>query len=416
MVERLADALPKRLTTGYLQRMAHIISAAVRGLAGRSETVSIEFDRYQNILWGRNGSGKTTLLRVLHSALWADASLIANSPVFDATVVIRSDEIGQTLTRRLVPMGEPLTAKDRAKIKGRARAAAYQGDLDSDFPDESTAGAAGEFAWITEYSEEPISHRERLRHSYLSISRLIDDPSTYRRPYTRADGIDESTLDAMFAQQVNDRWLRYQRNSLARIRDIQQQGLGRVLSVLFGGIEGTDITESSSTDSDHAFELTKAFLRSQNIGVNFNKAQFRERYLSERTLQEVVDHIQSVTEQVEEALRPQGEFQRLLRELYSGDKELVLGPNQMRIRAGDSYIPLRALSSGERQLLNILLQALSGDTSSVIIDEPEISMHVDWQEQLVASMRLLNPDCQLIFATHSPDVMANVDQEFIRQI
>lgn len=39
-------------------------------------------------------------------------------------------------------------------------------------------------------------------------------------------------------------------------------------------------------------------------------------------------------------------------------------------------------------------------------DEPELSLHVSWQEKLVDSIIKINKNAQIIFATHSPDVVA----------
>jgi predicted ATP-dependent endonuclease of OLD family len=61
------------------------------------------------------------------------------------------------------------------------------------------------------------------------------------------------------------------------------------------------------------------------------------------------------------------------------------------------------LSSGEKQLLLILLTVLNQDEkpSILIMDEPEISLHIDWQYELINVLRELNPNCQLIIVTHS---------------
>jgi putative hydrolase of the HAD superfamily len=59
---------------------------------------------------------------------------------------------------------------------------------------------------------------------------------------------------------------------------------------------------------------------------------------------------------------------------------------------------------------------LAADDSTVMIDEPELSMHVDWQQVLVASMRRVNPDCQLLLATHSPEVMADVADDKVFEL
>ena len=66
----------------------------------------------------------------------------------------------------------------------------------------------------------------------------------------------------------------------------------------------------------------------------------------------------------------------------------------------------RMLSSGEKQILILLIQALIWSRSPVIYiaDEPELSLHVEWQEMLVDSLIELAGSCQLIIATHSPDI------------
>ena len=67
------------------------------------------------------------------------------------------------------------------------------------------------------------------------------------------------------------------------------------------------------------------------------------------------------------------------------------------------------LSSGEKQILIILTTVLiqSGRDFILIMDEPEISLHFDWQRRLIDDVRTLNPNLQLILATHSPALVMN---------
>lgn len=67
------------------------------------------------------------------------------------------------------------------------------------------------------------------------------------------------------------------------------------------------------------------------------------------------------------------------------------------------------LSSGEKQILIILTTVLiqSGREFIMIMDEPEISLHFDWQRRLIEDVLSLNPNLQLILATHSPAVVMN---------
>lgn len=70
---------------------------------------------------------------------------------------------------------------------------------------------------------------------------------------------------------------------------------------------------------------------------------------------------------------------------------------------------IEALSSGERQLLIIFAHLIFneyGSRSNVfIIDEPELSLHLRWQEQFVEKAIEVSPSAQLILATHSPEIV-----------
>lgn len=72
-------------------------------------------------------------------------------------------------------------------------------------------------------------------------------------------------------------------------------------------------------------------------------------------------------------------------------------------------IPLRSLSSGEQHLIVLLGEIVFGsvESSLVLLDEPEISFHPDWQERfpdVLASVVKLN-GCMIIMATHSPTLI-----------
>lgn len=64
------------------------------------------------------------------------------------------------------------------------------------------------------------------------------------------------------------------------------------------------------------------------------------------------------------------------------------------------------LSSGEKQLLIILLTVLLSNNENIVLllDEPEVSLHIGWQQKLIDSILQLNENCQLIIATHSPSI------------
>ena len=65
------------------------------------------------------------------------------------------------------------------------------------------------------------------------------------------------------------------------------------------------------------------------------------------------------------------------------------------------------LSSGEKQMLCILLTVYmeGGKPTVLFMDEPEVSLHMEWQQQLIATILKLNPKVQLILTTHSPAII-----------
>ena len=61
----------------------------------------------------------------------------------------------------------------------------------------------------------------------------------------------------------------------------------------------------------------------------------------------------------------------------------------------------------KKQFLIIMLQTLlsRAEECIIIMDEPEISLHIEWQKRLITLIRTLNPNVQIILCTHSPAII-----------
>lgn len=83
--------------------------------------------------------------------------------------------------------------------------------------------------------------------------------------------------------------------------------------------------------------------------------------------------------------------------------------NKIVFRQDGKILTPYQLSAGEKQFLIILLSALiqNNEPYVLIMDEPEISLHVEWQEELIKIIRSLNNNVQVILATHSPSLVMN---------
>lgn len=85
-------------------------------------------------------------------------------------------------------------------------------------------------------------------------------------------------------------------------------------------------------------------------------------------------------------------------------KSVVRDQNELHFNSHGEVITPYQLSSGEKQMLIILLTTLLQNRRQYVLfmDEPEVSLHIEWQQRLISIIRDLNPKAQIILTTHSP--------------
>lgn len=107
---------------------------------------------------------------------------------------------------------------------------------------------------------------------------------------------------------------------------------------------------------------------------------------------------------------PKTHFQNLVDDLFSETgKKILRQSNEIQFEQDGDILTPYQLSSGEKQMLVILLTVLVQDNQpcTLFMDEPEISLHVEWQQRLISLIRSLNPNVQIILTTHSPALIMN---------
>ena len=116
---------------------------------------------------------------------------------------------------------------------------------------------------------------------------------------------------------------------------------------------------------------------------------------------------------------PKQRFQDMVDDLFSDTgKKIVRTENEIRFsQIGETLVPYQ-LSSGEKQMLAILLTVLVEDNQHYVLfmDEPEVSLHIEWQKRLIDLCVELNPNVQIILTTHSPAVVMNGWMESVTEV
>lgn len=217
--------------------------------------------------------------------------------------------------------------------------------------------------------------------------------------------------------------------------------LNRVVNYLLGiqpvdkGLKGVKLTFSPEGCEKVSFDVIRSFDRPMLRGDVFDKAfvavqnavdatlnseldfqlyQLQRRYLdyqvnaSNRIVELFTKGDPNAQQKAQEIAREKAHFQDLVDDLFrETGKKIDRDSNEIYLLQLDERLSPYKLSSGEKQMLLILLTVLVQDKQPYVLfmDEPEISLHIDWQQRLIGLVRDLNPNAQIILTTHSPAVV-----------
>jgi len=181
-------------------------------------------------------------------------------------------------------------------------------------------------------------------------------------------------------------------------KELKNSVKGNEVSVPITFIKSFDVpSESKKKVSPLLVDLERIVLQNKDNDSLFNYRMRSINYPEEaKRVQERVAHLFSVANDF---------FSETGKTL-----EIDKNTNLLVFRLMDkSVISMDKLSAGEKQLLLILITVFLQDEKPYILlmDEPELSLHISWQDKLISTLRELNPNCQLIISTHSPSIFAN---------
>ena len=171
------------------------------------------------------------------------------------------------------------------------------------------------------------------------------------------------------------------------------------------------------TFSENTGFLTQAMTALAGVGagslLDMQLFQLQRKYLDYQVNigNRIIEKLQTGdTEAAQQMSQKKTRFQDIVDELFSDTgKKIIRTANELQVtQIGEVLLPYR-LSSGEKQILIILLTVLVEDNLPYVLfmDEPEVSLHLEWQKRLVDLCLELNPNVQIILTTHSPAIVMN---------
>lgn len=147
------------------------------------------------------------------------------------------------------------------------------------------------------------------------------------------------------------------------------------------------------------------------LNEEYSKAYFRclASIKFDRKFSHAIEDIKKAQKKKDMALSPFRSFESQMNTFLTKNKKFRLGTSgNFEIRFNGKVVQFHELSSGEKHILAILarvcLSAVSKSTL-FIADEPELSLHLEWQRKIIPAINEISPEMQIIVATHSPAVI-----------
>ena len=410
--------------------MNYIESVDVEGFWGR-KNVSLKLKEDLNFLIGPNGSGKTTIINLISAVLRAD--IPALYAVQFERVVIRLKTIGanrkptievaKVVDRKMGSFELRYTVKEKASDKGRTYGVEgpydqriykdYRYTRSRRYMEEgarlsSILSELVEVNWLSIHrSSSEIERRNRREEGYeSSIDHKLHDISQAFSQYFSLLTSKAEAESKNFQEHVFLSLLDQNRRSGDVLTQVvaEPEDKNTVVGVLRDlGVNNAKATKSVNTHFSRLDEAKTRF--KENSGITFEDAIT----LSDASrVSEMINEWRDLQSKRQAIFEPRIKFEHIINSLLSR-KELHFDSrnNPMVHLASGGKVDINVFSSGEKQLFILLGEALLQEGRPVIFisDEPELSLHVSWQSSLFENIRSLNGSCQIISATHSPDIV-----------
>lgn len=420
--------------------MFKVESINIDGFWGKGEASSV-FKSDVNIIIGKNGTGKTTFMNIMHAVLAVDLDALYDN-FFDTVYILLSDGkrnrkisatrvhydnsilpaieykisnrkfivylFGTEETRGFIPALKRRAAESAQDVRNElnkmvslASLSVYRlgGDVDPEMRDRNQRRI------LSPVDQRLLNLTQRLTQYQLELSSEARKISV---------GLQRDVLISLLYSSVNTKPAEY-----PLIFDVEMEKKNLVLAYKQLGVSGTEVAkkiqEHISSVAEAVEKLKEFSASSSGSGYDIDLSALE----ASRRTRAVVDLSLSSEKKTKNLFSQIYLFIDILRQFIS-DKSFVFEFGELKVE-GANAITLAKLSSGEKQLLILFIEALLQRRKPYIFlaDEPELSLHISWQRNIISAIKSINPEAQIIVATHSPEIAgkyksAILDMENIR--
>ena len=400
--------------------------------------INLNTDQKSNmtIITGPNGYGKTTILRILNSLNTSNLYTLY-SLKFEKVDIEFDDDTHLAITKSIqneteedsessdVTFAQNSQSKELnfkwynsedskpftsfvindANVSKAYRRTRYEDDM---FPRSFRRSSSKELKEYLQSSEMFINRlaQEQQRDAflmqlqtisvkYISANRIYNDKQVDEKDLP-IERIEKSLKDKLETVRVDFLKLSERENKLF-IEEIL-------------GDSQKDITEETYKSITFSLRAQSEKLKRYKLTNEFEIPEYSES--KKNILSAYIFHLEKKIKWCEDFLGKMELFDEMLRSKKFANKTITFSPDYgLRVVANNGeFIDVALLSSGEQHeivmLYNLIFEV--GDSSILLVDEPENSLHVAWQRMVVPDLERLAEvkKLQLIIATHSPSIVS----------
>lgn len=423
-----------------------ISSFSVSNLWG-GKNYPLTFHDDVNVIIGPNASGKTTLINILFDSLSGNFPRLCRTDFSEVVIKLRAFEGKGKETLRLVRSEKELSihignekhsvpmepfiefgnefdfSNMRSEFLHRKRLTRLHA-----FDIQQRLGQLVPAVWLPVSRRLPIAEEEALeqvRHNRKpleSVDECLAGLTASLQQYRLGLNAELSELRRDFQRHALENILydKQHDKSLFNPKSIVPQSKDdkKALLKAFNDV-GLDDTTMEARIDEHFTAANEASIKLKNFdkqrGIDIETLLIIPLMNRTRT---IVGYAQKLEDQREKLFSALHLFESTVNSFLNEKSIEVSDRGELKILPqGKNAYPIewRHLSSGEKQILILLTQALLSEKSPAVYvaDEPELSLHVDWQEKLLKALTQLAGRCQFIVATHSPDIASGFGNKVI---
>ena len=423
----------------------------------------VEFDSKLTFLFGSNGCGKTTILNILASIVTGKLYNLVDY-VFDTIELQYIDgksnigriKIGIENTEddahEMVVLFEEEVCriKDIDNLKERMFRKAEDESLDKVFgtmyPFTQNIKAIFNYVYLplNRYGTEML-YDEREYYRYFGRRRYYSQQqyNTYLNDSLQyvAELIKNSCININVQEnKINDKFRKEVLSSMIRVSSDMpiRQIIGEIANFDWDEVLNSKATYIKTLDEIGVYdeklkekieqfftEFKEAYNDYQNeksnerTGIRIDLAWQYAEFLKIKNVADLAKENEKIKEKIR---RPREMFLEVINDFFfsSGtDKKIMISSEgQVYFDSHNCKLRMTDLSSGEKQIIITfasLIFGLKGKTTGIfIVDEPEASLHLEWQEKFVPAILKTNENIQLIFATHSPEMIGEYRRNAVK--